>query len=197
MESKSFYSEIQDTQVDVLEWPFRWQYIHARDVDVHRVETELNAYTRVQQVPLDTDPLMWLKQHVQEFPRLPRMARRHLTVPATFASPERLFSSVGLVKSDLWGRFLDTTLIHVMWVKQAPWTQLEREQLEWHTHTHTPRHTHTYHCVTHTHLSLSLTPWPTSIYIVTCTLTWPHTLPKLTDYQYSLISQASLSMVGW
>ena len=48
------------------------------DVDVDSVEAELNAYTRVQQVPLDTDPLMWWKQHVQEFPRLARMARQHL-----------------------------------------------------------------------------------------------------------------------
>ena len=31
------------------------------DVDVDSVEVELNAYTRVQQVPLDTDPLMWWK----------------------------------------------------------------------------------------------------------------------------------------
>ena len=29
------------------------------DVDVDSVETELNTYVRVQQVPLDTDPLMW------------------------------------------------------------------------------------------------------------------------------------------
>ena len=48
------------------------------DVDVDSVEAELNAYTRVQQVPLDTDPLMWWKQHVQEFPRLARMARQPL-----------------------------------------------------------------------------------------------------------------------
>ncbi len=48
------------------------------DVDVDSVEAELNAYTRVQQVPLDTDPLMWWKQHVQEFPRLTRMASSHL-----------------------------------------------------------------------------------------------------------------------
>jgi hypothetical protein len=82
------------------------------DVDVDSVETELNVYTRVQQVTLDTDPLMWWKQHVQEFPRLDRMTRQHLPVPAT--SPERLFSSVGLVKSDLRGRLLDITLIDVM-----------------------------------------------------------------------------------
>jgi hypothetical protein len=85
------------------------------DVDVDSVETELNVYTRVQQVSLDTDPLMWWKQHVQEFPHLVRMARQHLAVPSTSETPERLFSSVGLVKSDLWGRLLD-----VMWSRQVP-----------------------------------------------------------------------------
>ena len=92
------------------------------DVDPSSVngETELNAYMRVQQVANDTDPLMWWKQHQEEFPRLARMARQYLTVPASSASPERLFSSVGLVKSDLRGRLLDTTLIDVMWAKQAP-----------------------------------------------------------------------------
>ena len=84
------------------------------------VESELNAYTRVQQVPLDTDPLMWWKQHVQEFPHLTRMNRQYLTVPVTSVSPDRLFSSVGVVKSDFRGRLLDTTLIDVMWAKQAP-----------------------------------------------------------------------------
>ena len=92
------------------------------DVDPSSVngETELNAYMRVQQVANDTDPLMWWKQHQQEFPRLARMVRQYLSVPASSASPERLFSSVGLVKSDLWGRLLDTVLIDVMWAKQAP-----------------------------------------------------------------------------
>ena len=92
------------------------------DVDPSSVngETELNAYMRVQQVANDTDPLMWWKQHQQEFPRLSRMARQYLSVPASSGSPERLFSSVGLVKSDLWGSLLDSTLIDVMWAKQAP-----------------------------------------------------------------------------
>ena len=58
------------------------------DVDVDSVEAELNTYTRVQQVPLDTDPLMWWKQHIQEFPHLTRMTRQHLAVPATSVSPE-------------------------------------------------------------------------------------------------------------
>jgi hypothetical protein len=59
------------------------------------------------------DSLMTMPQ----FPRLASMARQYLTVPASSASPERLFSSVGLVKSDLRGRLLDTTLIDVMWAK--------------------------------------------------------------------------------
>jgi hypothetical protein len=69
------------------------------DVDVDSLEAELNAYTRLQQVPLNTDPLMCWNQHVQELPRLARMARQYRALPATSASPETLFSSVGLVKS--------------------------------------------------------------------------------------------------
>ncbi len=84
------------------------------------METELNVYTRVQQVSLDTDPLMWWKKHVQEFPHLTRMTRQQLTVPDASPSPERLFSSVGIVKSDFRGGLLDTTLIDVMWSKQVP-----------------------------------------------------------------------------
>ena len=83
-------------------------------------KTELNACMRVQQVSNDTDPLMWWKQHQPEFPRLARLARQYLAVSASSASAEKLFSSVGLVKSDLRGRLLDTTLIDVMWAKQAP-----------------------------------------------------------------------------
>ena len=45
-----------------------------------------------------SDSLMTMSQ----FPRLARMVRQYLAVLARFASPERLFSSVGLVKSDLW-----------------------------------------------------------------------------------------------
>jgi hypothetical protein len=85
----------------------------------HHPMNPSNAYTRVKQVSLDTDPLMWWKKHVQEFHHLARMTRQHLAVPANSASPERLFSSVGLVKSDLWGSLLDTILIDVMWTKQA------------------------------------------------------------------------------
>jgi len=92
------------------------------DVDPSSVngETELNAFMRVQQVAQDTESLMWWKQHQQEFPHLARMTQQYLVVPVISSSPERLFNSVGLVKSDILGSFLDTTLIDVMWTKQAP-----------------------------------------------------------------------------
>ncbi len=62
----------------------------------------------------------WWKQYPQEFPDLDRMARQYLTVPATSAFPERFFSRVGLVQTDLRGSLLDTTMIDLMWAKQAP-----------------------------------------------------------------------------
>jgi hypothetical protein len=73
------------------------------DFDVGSVEGEsqLQVYMQVQQVPNDTDPLMWWKQYQQEFPDLVRMVGQYLTVPATSASPERFFSRVGLVQTDL------------------------------------------------------------------------------------------------
>ncbi len=86
------------------------------DFDVASVEgdTQLQTYMHVQQVPTDTDPLMWWKQHHQEFPDLVRMVRQYLTVPVTSVSPERFFSRVGLVQTDLYGSLLDTTMIDLM-----------------------------------------------------------------------------------
>ncbi len=45
------------------------------DFDVSSLEGEpqLQAYMQVQQVPKDTDPLMWWKEHQQQFPDLSRM----------------------------------------------------------------------------------------------------------------------------
>ncbi len=51
------------------------------DFEVVSVEGEdqLQTYMQVQQVANDTDPLMWWKQHQQEFPDLTRMSRQYLT----------------------------------------------------------------------------------------------------------------------
>ena len=63
------------------------------DVDVDSVEAELNAYTRVQEVPLDTDPLMWWKYHVQEFPHLDHMVRQYLPLLHLLRDPSAVRGS--------------------------------------------------------------------------------------------------------
>ncbi len=97
--NKYFPSSWKDEGHTFLSMEFKGVSSTSLDVDPSCVngETELNAYMRVQQVTNDTDPLMWWKQYQQEFPRLVRIVRQDLTV----TTPERLFSSVGLVKSDL------------------------------------------------------------------------------------------------
>ncbi len=131
MEFKSFYmahtqGEVNDAEAQVPKPSVLDDLLGvsstSMDVDPSSVngETELNAYMRVQQVTNDTDPLMWWKQHQQEFPDSTRMVRQYLTVPDTSASPERFFSRVGLVQTDLRGSLLDTTMIDLMWAKQAP-----------------------------------------------------------------------------
>ncbi len=134
MEFESFYMEYTQGEVNHVDGQVPKPSVlddllgvssTSMDVDPSSVngETDLNAYIRVNQVTNDTDPLMWWKQHQQNLPRLDHMTlvtRQYLTVPASSSSPERLFSSVGLVKSDFRGSLLDTTLIDVMWSKQAP-----------------------------------------------------------------------------
>ena len=92
-----------------------------------------------------TDPLMWWKQHQEEFPDLDRMARQYLVVPVTSVSPEMFFSRVGLVQTDLCGSFLDTTMIDLMWTLnkhlRSSWKRSTKR-------THTP-HTHTHYLLTH------------------------------------------------
>ncbi len=69
-------------------------------------------------------------------------------------------------------------MIDLMWASKHLLTQLEKEQDEGHihmhrsTHTHTQiRNTHTFPCGTHTNIRIA------------CTLTAPHTLSKLINFQ--------------
>ena len=61
-----------------------------------------------------------VEKYPQEFPDLTRMTRQYLTVPVTSASPERFFSRVGLVQTDVRRSLLDTTMIDLVWAKQEP-----------------------------------------------------------------------------
>ena len=125
-DNKYFPSSWKDDALGYLSMDFYMELLGmsttSMDLDVSSVEgeTHLQAWTEVQQVPNDTDPLMWWKQHQEEFPDLARMTRQYPTVPATSTSPERFLSRVGLVQTDLCGGLLDTTMIDLMWAKQSP-----------------------------------------------------------------------------
>ncbi len=84
MDLKSFY--VQPTQGEVKDSDGQVKHgsdldelvgmsTTSMDFDVVSVEGEsqIQAYMQVQQVPNDTDPLMWWKHHQQEFPDLVRM----------------------------------------------------------------------------------------------------------------------------
>ena len=94
MDLKSFY--MQSTQGEVIDSDGQVNHrgdldellgmsTTSMDFDVSSVEgeTQLQSYMEVQQVPNDTDPLLWWKQYQEEFefPDLVRMDRQYLTVP--------------------------------------------------------------------------------------------------------------------
>lgn len=47
------------------------------------------------------NPLSWWRENSQSYPRLSKVARDYLTIPASSASSERVFSSSGKILSDL------------------------------------------------------------------------------------------------
>ena len=83
---------------DFVDPSVSWEYVGVRQISCGGSSTRKSSHAR------------------------PALARQYLTVPACSASPERLFGSVGLVKSDLRGSLWtrDTTLIDVMLDKLAP-----------------------------------------------------------------------------
>ena len=78
----------------------------------------MDRYLKEQAADTKIGALQWWKVNESRFPRVALMARQYLGVPATSASPERLFSSVGLVKTDICGSLLDSTIIDIMWAKE-------------------------------------------------------------------------------
>ena len=78
---------------------------------------EAEQYLAMQPASHDIDVLQWWAEHKSAFPHLSRMACQFLSVPATFASAERVFSLAGRIFSDLTRNQNDTTLEGRMWAK--------------------------------------------------------------------------------
>jgi hypothetical protein len=56
------------------------------------------------------DPIVWWKDHAENFPRMARLAKKYLAVPASSVPSERLFSSAGNFAQKRRGRLFPDTL---------------------------------------------------------------------------------------
>lgn len=65
---------------------------------------ELERYTMEPCIPLNEDPLVWWEEKAKQYPKLTRLARRYLCVPATSVPAERVFSAAGLIVNRLRSR---------------------------------------------------------------------------------------------
>ncbi|XP_076841981.1 E3 SUMO-protein ligase ZBED1-like [Brachyhypopomus gauderio] len=63
--------------------------------EVEKIETELATYLLTPEVDPDIDPLEWWKRHEPNFPRLGHLAKKYLSIQATSAPSERVFSVGG------------------------------------------------------------------------------------------------------
>ncbi|XP_053170155.1 zinc finger BED domain-containing protein 4-like [Scomber japonicus] len=61
------------------------------------IEAEVNSYLLSPTIDSEADPLTWWKLHHLTYPKLSKLARRYLCIPATSSPSERLFSTSGNV----------------------------------------------------------------------------------------------------
>jgi hypothetical protein len=70
------------------------QLDHDDAFDMHQ---ELMDFCKAKLLDYNSDPLIWWKSHASEFPKLARMAKTALSIPASSAPVERIFSTAGKI----------------------------------------------------------------------------------------------------
>jgi hypothetical protein len=68
------------------------------------IDTEVNNFLKDTPPPLDCNPADWWKVNGRRFPRLSKLARQYLCIPATSVPSERVFSAAGLTVTRLRSR---------------------------------------------------------------------------------------------
>ena len=81
-------------------------------------QNELEEYLKLEQVSSKVNPCDWWKEKKDVFPNLEVMARQYLGAPASSASVERLFSSVGVAFSDKRKSAHSATLESIMFARE-------------------------------------------------------------------------------
>ncbi|XP_074551363.1 E3 SUMO-protein ligase ZBED1-like [Halichoeres trimaculatus] len=69
-----------------------------------RIDSEVQSFLRETPPPLDCNPTDWWKVNGGRFPRLAKLARQYLCIPATSVPSERVFSAAGLTVTRLSSR---------------------------------------------------------------------------------------------
>ena len=80
-------------------------------------EDQLKKYLDEAAPPPGTNALQWWGDNEWKFPAVAAMARQHLSVPATSASAERIFSLAGRLYGDLTHGLSEVSLEDRMWAK--------------------------------------------------------------------------------
>ena len=62
---------------------------------VSAIEVEMNLYRETARDNRFEDPMKWRRQHSNVMPKLARLAKRHIGIPATSVPSERVFSKAG------------------------------------------------------------------------------------------------------
>ena len=65
-------------------------------------QEELDAYFAEKPISREANPLIWWNNNSAPFKHLAKVAKSLLSIPATSAPPERIFSNAGLTVNKLW-----------------------------------------------------------------------------------------------
>lgn len=66
-----------------------------------RADTEVARYLQEEALDLHSDPLAWWRDNQARFPLLSKVARKYMTICATSAPSERVFSAAGNIVTPL------------------------------------------------------------------------------------------------
>lgn len=89
------------------------------DCEDESVSTEIDRFLSIKKgIPYEDDPLLWWKAKETEFPKLARMARAYLCVPASTAAAERVFSYGSIIIQDHRHSLEIDRVARLMWMKK-------------------------------------------------------------------------------
>jgi hypothetical protein len=86
---------------------------------LQRMAAEVKLYKQEQRLKAEDNPLQWWREHARDYPLLAAVARKWLSVPASSAASERVFSSAGLVVTKKRNRLKADKVATIVFLKTA------------------------------------------------------------------------------